>query len=258
MKIIDFHTHVFHPKVAHLAIEKLENHYEFKWQCDGTLENLIQNLDDVYRAVVFATPTKPEQTIVNNDYLLSIKHEKLIVFGSLHPDFEDVDGEIRRIKEHGLLGFKFHPDFQGFDVDSDSALEMYEKIGPDYPIMLHIGDRKFNFSSPKKLERVLDIFPKHKFIAAHLGGYSTWEDEGKCLIGNNLWIDTSSALPFLTPKRATEIIHSHGVDKVLFGTDYPSTTVKKELEFFDKLKLTEKEKEKILYKNAEKLLKLNV
>ena len=98
MKIIDFHTHVFHPKVAHLAIEKLENHYCYKWQCSGTLEDLINNTEEVYRSVVFATPTKPGQTIINNDYLLSIKNEKLIVFGSLHPEFEDVDGEIKRVK----------------------------------------------------------------------------------------------------------------------------------------------------------------
>lgn len=257
MKIIDFHTHVFHPKVAHLAIDKLENHYGYKWQCTGTIEDLEQNLDSVYRAVVFATPTKPEQTQINNNYLMGIKNEKLIVFGSLHPDYEDVEGEIKRVKENGLSGFKFHPDFQGFDVDSEKALEMYEKIGPDYPIMLHIGDKKFNHSAPKRLEKVLDIFPKHKFIAAHLGGYSTWDDEGKCLIGKKLWIDTSSALMFLTPERATEIIKNHGVDKVLFGSDYPSVTVEKELEFFNKLKLTKREKEKILYKNAEKLLKLN-
>lgn len=256
MQIIDFHTHVFHPKIAHLAIEKLENHYGYKWQCDGTLDELSKSFDKrIYKAVVFATPTKPEQTRLNNDYLFSINDERLIVFGSLHPEYEDVSGEIDRVKEKGLRGFKFHPDFQGFDIDSDKALLMYDKIGSELPIIFHIGDKKFNYSSPDKLSRVLEIFPEHKFVAAHLGGYSKWETDIKYLLGKNLWIDTSSALQFISSEYATEIIRKHGTDKVLFGTDYPSTTLKNELKMFNKLKLTKKEREDILFNNAYKLLK---
>ena len=41
---------------------------------------------------------------------------------------------------------------------------------------------------------------------------------------------------------------------MLWGTDYPTWTHESELELFDKLDLTEEEREHILYGNAAKLL----
>ena len=48
----------------------------------------------------------------------------------------------------------------------------------------------------------------------------------------------------------------YGTYRVLFGTDYPMWTPEGELERFYKLKLTEEERERILFKNAEELLKI--
>ena len=129
---------------------------------------MTENMDKsgFYRAVIFSTPTKPTQVVINNDFLFDIRDERFIVFGSVHPDYEDVEGEIKRIKQHGLKGFKFHPDFQAFNIDDDKALIMYDKIGSDYPIVLHVGDKKLDYSNPERLNRVLEIFPEHKFVAA--------------------------------------------------------------------------------------------
>lgn len=257
-KIIDFHAHIFNPKIAHLAIENLEKHYNFSWQCKGTIEDMAQEMEKAafYRAVVFSTPTKPAQVVLNNDFLFDIDDERYIVFGSVHPDYESVGEEIARVKAHGLRGFKFHPDFQRFNIDDDKALEMYEKIGPDYPIVIHTGDENLQFSNPERLARVLEIFPKHKFVAAHMGGYSMWDKEAKSLLGKNVWFDTSSTLLRVKPEDMTAMIREHGVDKVLFGTDYPAVSLIWEAERIEKLALTEEEKEKIFYTNAARLLEL--
>jgi len=257
-KIIDFHAHIFNPKIAHLAIENLEKHYGMKWGCLGTFTDMKKEMDKslFYKAVIFSTPTKPTQVTINNDFLFDLRDDRFIVFGSVHPDFEDVAYEIQRIKNHGLRGFKFHPDFQQFNIDDDKALYMYEQIGEDYPIVLHVGDKKLDFSNPERLSRVLEKFPTHKFVAAHMGGYSMWEKEAKFLTGKNVWFDTSSTMHGVTPEKMLDMIRSHGADKVLFGTDYPAVSLAAEAQRIEVLDLTEEEKDMIFYKNAEKLLEL--
>ena len=255
-KIIDFHAHIFNPKIAHLAIANLEQHYGMPWQCKGTFTDMKEEMEKsgFYRAVIFSTPTKPTQVEINNNFLFDLRDERFIVFGSVHPDYENVKYEIQRVKNHGLRGFKFHPDFQAFNIDDDKALFMYEEIGSDYPIVLHTGDEKLDFSSPERLSRVLEKFPEHKFVAAHMGGYSKWDTEAKFLVGKNVWFDTSSTLWRVSPSKIVKVIREHGADKVLFGTDYPAMSLKEEAERIEKLRITKKEKEAIFWQNAEKLL----
>ena len=257
-KIIDFHAHIFNPKIAHLAIANLEQHYGMPWECLGTFTDMKQQMDisGFYKAVIFSTPTKPTQVVINNNFLFDLKDERFIVFGSVHPDYVDVANEIQRIKNHGLRGFKFHPDFQAFNIDDDKALFMYDEIGSDYPIVLHVGDKTLDFSNPERLAKVLEKFPEHKFVAAHMGGYSMWDNEVSCLVGKNVWFDTSSTLCGVSPEKLTDMIRAHGADRVLFGTDYPAVSLKAEAERIEALALTEEEKDKIFYKNAAALLEL--
>ena len=133
---------------------------------------------------------------------------------------------------------------------------MYEEIGSDYPIVFHVGDKKLDFSNPERLAKVLEKFPEHKFVAAHMGGYSVWDKEARCLFGKNVWFDTSSTMWEVTPEKMAKMIHEHGADKVLFGTDYPAVSLVAEAERVEALDLTEEEKEMIFYKNAATLLEL--
>ena len=54
-----------------------------------------------------------------------------------------------------------------------------------------------------------------------------------------------------------ELIHAYGTDRVLWGTDYPMWESDSEMEYFNKLDLTDEERSQILYENAAKILKLN-
>ena len=55
---------------------------------------------------------------------------------------------------------------------------------------------------------------------------------------------------------AKELIHAYGPDKVLWGTDYPMWDAVTEMEYFNKIDLTDEERSMILYENTAKLLKL--
>lgn len=259
MRVIDFHAHIFPEAVAPKAVKYLEEYYKMPWMCTGVIDDIAESIKktDVKKCVIFSTPTKPQQVLNVNNFLLQyINDSRFIVFGSVHPDYEDCIEEIKRVKKAGVKGFKFHPDFQFFNVDDDKMLKVYEEIGPDYPILIHAGDSNTDYSSPYRFARLLEIFPNHKFIAAHLGGYSEWDQVKIHLLGKNIYFDTSSSMWRLTPQETEELIKGHGVEKVLFGTDYPAMSHKDELEKFLKLNFTNEEFEMMLYKNAEKLLNL--
>ena len=123
---------------------------------------------------------------------------------------------------------------------------------------MHMGDENCDNATPWRLAAVLDSVPGLTVIAPHLGGYTEWEDAKKYILGRkNVYLDTSSAIRFMEPEQARDIIRFHGADRVLFGTDYPLALHREELEIFDKIGLTEDEAENILWKNAYRLLNLS-
>ena len=87
-------------------------------------------------------------------------------------------------------------------------------------------------------------------ICAHLGGWTVWQKAAKELAGQaDVWVDTSSALYALKPDEAARIIHGYGVERTLFGVDFPMWSPAEELERFMALPLTDAEREKILWTN---------
>ena len=58
----------------------------------------------------------------------------------------------------------------------------------------------------------------------------------------------------MEPEQAVALIRKFGADKVFWGTDYPAWGHEDEIELFEKLELTEAEREMILFKNAAEFL----
>lgn len=257
-KIVDMHAHAFDEKIAVKATENLHHYYNIEPAADGRLVHLTDSAkqNNIDKLVVCATATKPKQVQMINDYVSSLIGEHIIGFGTLHCDFEELDAEIARLSTLGLSGIKFHPIFQGFKIDDDKAMQMYEKIGDKFPVLVHVGDKNIQDATPARLAGVMKELPQVTFIAAHLGGYGEWDESKKYLIGKNVYIDTSSSVRFLPPEEAAAIIRAHGVDKVLFGTDYPLSNHQFEFACLKKLNLTNDEYEKIYWKNAYRLLNL--
>ena len=258
-KIIDTHAHIYPDKIAGKAVEAIAKFYDIPMNGHGMVADLLSRSDKagVSRVLVHSTATKPEQVISINDFIIgeTKKSERLIGFGTMHPDFDGIESEIERIISFGLQGVKLHPDFQQFDVDSEGAQNIYRACENKIPLLLHIGDYRTKFSEPSKLMRMVEKFPDVTFIAAHFGGWSVWEESYRTLEPRpNLFMDTSSSLFMLDKELARKIIKKHGAEKFLFGTDYPMWDSDKEVRRVLELGLTPDEFELIFYKNAEKLL----
>jgi predicted TIM-barrel fold metal-dependent hydrolase len=255
--IIDFHVHAFPEKIVSGAVGHLENHYGIKITQSGRLEDLIQTMEKakVEKAVFFNVATKPSQVEQANKWILEHASEKLIPFGTLHPEDPAWQERLEEVAPF-VHGIKFHPDFQEFYPNNKAYWPLYSAIfALGLPILFHAGDETLPYATPQRLAKVVDAFAGNNIILAHLGGYARWDEVDKYLVGKDVYFDTSSVSWRLEPKQAWRLIRKHGAEKILFGTDYPVCTYDKELAWI-RGSATAEEEELILHENAEKLLGL--
>lgn len=262
-KVVDFHVHAFADKIAKKAAENLRDYYLMPLVGDGTFDVIFNRAKKakVDKMVIHAVATKQAQVEVINNYVSEVVKtapETLIGFGTIHRDFENFKPEIKRIKELGLRGIKLHTDFQGFNIDDDKMMFVYEEIVKQgLPILFHMGDRNVDSSAPKRLSNVLDKFPELCAIAAHMGGVFRWDESEEYLVGKNVFFDTSSTLFEIDKSKFVNMVRAHGADKIFFGTDYPLSDYEHEFAEFETLDLTDEEKSKIFYKNAYKFFSID-
>jgi predicted TIM-barrel fold metal-dependent hydrolase len=259
--ILDFHAHIFPSKVARKAVEAIGLFYDVPISHSGESADLLASGAKIgaARYVVHSTATRADQVSSINDFVIAEcrAHPEFIGFGTLHKDFSPLSAELDRMLQSGLRGIKLHPDFQGFPADDQSVFPLYALAEKrKVPILIHAGDRRFDFSGPRRLSRVLDAFPKLILIAAHFGGYTEWDRAMEHLVGRDVYFDTSSTLWKLDSGIARGIIDRHGVDRFLFGTDYPMWDHEEELKKLDSLRLSSGEREAILWGNGARVLSL--
>ena len=178
--------------------------------------------------------------------------------GTLHPDSDNIEADIGQIISLGLKGVKMHPDFQKFRIDDEKCDKIYSLCQGRLPVYLHTGDNRYAFSNPDNMLPILEKYPDLIVVGAHFGGWSCWREAAEKLSGyKNFYVDCSSSFDWLTPEQAKELVRAYGADRVLFGTDFPMWSHKKELEAFYAMGLTAEEEKKILSENAIRLFSLD-
>ncbi len=265
---IDIHTHAFHPKIAHKAVDHLNNFYSITCSGDGTIANLLEREQQagLEKCVVLCAATAPAQVIPANNYAISLQKEhpeQVIAFGTVHPAYENWEKELGRIKAAGIRGIKLHPDFQSFWLDDPRLLPIFEAAQKDFVFEIHIGDKTTpdkNPSCPYKLASIMSQFPDMRVIAAHFGGYRMWSHALEVFSGStfeNLWFDTSSTTPFATPELAHRLLNSFPRERILFGTDWPLYDPVEELQRLQTLGGLSDSEMEVIMSNASALLAPN-
>ena len=258
MKIIDVHAHIYPDAIAQKAARSIGTFYHRPIASDGTLHGLLTKSREagISLSLVHSVAADWRRVQSINDYLMRAVAERsdcLAGFGTLHPDHPAPQKELDRIKAGGLLGIKIHPDIQQFQLDDPKALVLFRHMAElGMPLLVHIGDTRYSFSEPTRLARVMDEAPNLRVIAAHLGGWSMWQEGCRVLAGRpGLWVDCSSSLFALTPQEAADIIRRYSAERVFFGTDYPMWDPVEEVHRFLAVPLTEEERSLILHQNFE-------
>lgn len=258
----DAHAHIYPGKIAEKATASVGDFYHIPMHNVGLPHVLAQRGGEagIDRFLVCSVATKVEQVRSINQFIQEKceKYPQFIGLGAWHQDITDISGEMDDIQARGLRGIKLHPDFQEFMIDDPKMLDVYrEAHRRGLPVLFHTGDSRTDFSSPHRLMNVIDKLPDFTCIAAHLGGYSEWEEARRELSGTNVYIDTSSSLFKVSPEEAKENIAHFGVDHTMFGTDFPMWDPKEELERFFALGFSQEENQAMLYDNFARLFQLD-
>ncbi|MGC1275119.1 MAG: amidohydrolase family protein [Planctomycetaceae bacterium] len=238
--IIDVHSHVWEYP-AHFGDDFLN---QAKRARAGIEVDLTVRYED-YRAtclpetktIVFGGKAKLSGQWVDDRYVADYvaRHpDTLLGFLCVDPTQDGWEREMREGHEElGLKGIKLLPMYAGFRPDDRSLDPLWEYATQHrLPVLLHTGttfiaQAPLDCTLPRRLDPVATRFPEVKIILAHLGH----PYEGECVVvirkHPNVYADVS-ALHY----RPFQLYHSlmlaqeYGVwHKLLFGTDYPFTTV---------------------------------
>lgn len=264
MEIIDAHAHIYPEKIAEKATNTIGIFYDIEMEMPaGTPERLLADgkAAGISRFVVHSVATTAHQVRSINDFIKREidAHPEFIGFITLQQDLteDEMRAEVDWAVANGFHGIKLHPDFQKFDIDDPIAEKFYRAAEGKLPILLHMGDDRYEYSKPYRLANMAKKYPKVNFIAAHFGGYRCWDDAPLYLGLGNVYFDTCSSLPFISAERARELIDMFGADRFFFATDFPMWDACGELERFNKIPLTDVEREMIFSGNIKRLLGLD-
>lgn len=215
---------------------------------DGTIERLLKMMDacHIERAVCFAPfSNQLRSTGIHHNRWLATElsgHARLIGFGTLDLTQSDIKDQVKQAADLGFRGLKMHPNVQEFDILCPAALQAYgaaQDLG--LFITFHSGVHHYRIAHYEvlKFDEVAWQFPELCFSLEHVGGYAFF-NEALAVITNNISFPpipgrtprvygglTSVFTPhsvrvwYMPPERLLELIAQAGVERLIFGLDFP-------------------------------------
>ena len=280
MTVIDAHIHIqpFHmmlPDVQRTFWQKKTDRAELEGYAHDP-RKLLGRMDadgvDRVGLINYVSPDLMGFTDEVNDWMLRyVKPDpaRLIAFGSINPRFaSDVGGAVQRIIDAGVRALKVHPPHQLFRANAylDSLprlAELYDRAErAAIPVTIHTGTSVFpgarsRFGDPMDVDDVAVDFPKLPILLAH-GGRPLWMEAAFFIVRRhpNVYLELSGIPPVKLLEyfpRLEEI-----ADKTVWGTDWPSpgvTSMRRNIDQFLALPLSEPARQKILHANAERIFR---
>ena len=278
--IIDFHTHIFSPRIKENRDKYIDADPCFAGLYSDekariiTADELIDNMDneEIDISVILNIGwTTHELCVETNDYILEAIArfpKRLIGFGSVQPLFLDSAlKEMERCLRGGIRGIgEIRPDIKQFSLLDKESESGFVEFLVDHELILlthasepvgHQYQGKGNVT-PDILYPFITSYPDLKLVCAHWGGglpfYALMPEVKEAM--KNVYFDTAAS-PFLySPQIYNQVIDLVGPDKILFGTDYPLLKPGRLIREIDTLNLPDKVRRMILADNAKNLLGL--
>lgn len=211
---------------------------------------------------------------VTNDFVAGVVRahpDTFLGFASVDPLKGDAAvAELERaVRDLGLRGLKLHPGAQGFVPGDPAVAPIFETAQAlRIPVTVHTGTTglgaglpggggvRLDPCRPIHLDAVAADFPDLQVVMAHPGW--PWQDEQLAIALHkpNVWIDLSGWSPRRFAPELVREIKTRLQDRVLFGTDFPFLTHEQWLRAWETLEVPDDVTEKVLLRNAERLLGL--
>ena len=278
--IIDFHTHIF-PKAIRDNRETYfhsEPAFKLLYESPGSklvgAKDIITTMDEqgVDRSVVFGFPWKDSATFnMQNDYIMEVVArypERLVGLCCFDPFAKEAVSEAERCLQGDLSGIGEIALYRsGID---DTALDMLTPLmeiclDKDLVFLMHTNEpvgHPYPGKTPNTLKQIYSLvtrFSENKIILAHWGGgiffFNLLKKEVKERL-KNVYFDTAAS-PFLyDPEIYRHAVEIAGVDKILFGSDFPLLKPARYFKEFENAGLTRAQIDAVSGLNAAKLLNL--
>lgn len=160
--------------------------------------------------------------------------EHRIGFLAVDPTQPDWENELRQgHEEFGLRGIKLMPMYSGFRPDDSSLDPLWHYAEKRHlPVLLHTGttfipQAPLECTLPRWIDNVAMRFPQVRIVMAHLG--HPYEGECVAVIRKHPHVYADISALHYRPFQfyhSLMLVQEYGVwDKLLFGSDYPFTTV---------------------------------
>jgi uncharacterized protein len=276
--IIDIHIHIqpqhmYRPEVLAVIKRGRKDYADVEKFCSDPTA-FLKHLDslDIERAglINYVAPSiigfPPEVNDWSAKYC-SADPKRLIAFGGVDPKtIPDAAAEVDRLAKIGIRALKLHPPHQVLSPNAymtglDPLAKVYERAQVNgLPIMIHTGTSIFpgarnRHAQPLLVDDVSIDYPNLVVILAH-GGRPLWMEEAFFLVRRhkNMYMDISGIPPLKLLEYFPRI--EDIADKVLWGTDWPGPGVpgiRKVLDQFQSVMISDSARQKILYDNAARL-----
>lgn len=258
--IIDAHNHVWPDKVAERALGG--NIPDMDIFGDGKVSGLLRAKQDagVDLSVCLAVANTAGQVDSANRFIGGLDRDNFIPFGTIHPDLSPKEN-LAHLRTNRVQGVKLHPVFQNFRLDDPKLFDVLEVLEGEFPTIIHVGAGGGGDGStctPGMLREIAVSFPKLEVIACHFGGYHMLEAAEENVIGLPIMLDTAwpPSLAELDPGEVRDLIRRHGVERVVFSSDWPTASPKAEVEAIRALGLDDDETAAVLGGNIARVLGL--
>ncbi len=191
----------------------------------------------------------------------------------LHYDHRDIR-EISEYLENGFIkALKFYPGYEPFYPNDTRLKVMYEMaIEYDVPVMFHSGDTyapsgRIKYSHPIHIDDLAVDYPDLKIVICHIG--NPWIKDCMEVVykNKNVYADISGLVlgnftdkfeRFMKQEIEEMITYAGDPKYLLYGTDWPICNMDSYLKFMNQLDLADDKKERILWKNAAELFKIDL
>jgi len=177
------------------------------------------------------------------------------------------------LKDGRVKALKLYPGYEPFYPYDRRCQVLYDLAAEfDVPVMFHTGDTfdprgKLRFSHPINIDDVAVDNPSVKLVLCHIG--NPWIRDCMEVVykNKNCWADISGLVlgdfksqfkRFMLQQVKEMILYAGEPKYLLYGTDWPICRMRTYLQFVRDLKLPKEKEELIMWRNANRLYKLNL
>jgi len=199
----------------------------------------------------------------------------------------------RCVKELGFVGWHTHSNYIDAGPNEERFLPIFEKVAelgvyvylhPTLPVYEDLEDFEFTFAGPAAgftidtmvmtlkliVSGLFDKVPETKLILGHFGeaipflldridNRLNFLPNPKCknlrkpsdYFRDNIYVTTSGNMSPAAFRCTKDVL---GIEKIIFGSDYPYDNIDAMTNFVKALEITDEERDMLFFKNAEKLI----